>query len=79
MLSVYSGMQGSYCIQSGAGGGGSKAVSVHTGILRAAALFALSWVARLSTAGRLGNSVLVLGPQEGPSNSSPHFRNGFMQ
>lgn len=54
-------------------------MSVHTGILRAAALFALSWVARLSTAGRLGNSVLVLGPQEGPSNSSPHFRNGFMQ
>lgn len=27
---------------------------------RAAALFALGWVARLSTTGRLGNSVLVL-------------------
>lgn len=68
------GCKGVIVLSQGRGEGKARPCQFTLASFRAAALFALSWVAGLSTTGRLGNSVLVLGPQEGPSISSPRSR-----
>lgn len=68
-----------YCIKSGAGGGKQSDASLHRHPLgRSSFCPQLHCLASYHTqAGRL--SAGVLGPQVGPSNSSPHFRNGCVQ